>query len=367
MDGHEWLVQRKAASLAFRITDIKNSVTVFKRVAQDLVSVLDASENKEIDVQVLFASATLSGFCEAALSMHLVDVSEKESDFAFHFNRLQRCINLRFGNPFYPLLPFSQMERELRESAAYLNTVAHSAIKSARSRDADHPADMLTPFLEMDGATDVYLRDVLMSLLVAGRDTTSQTLTWCFWSLATHPEAQERLYAEVIEALPGDTELEWRQHTDGKLPYLNAVIKETLRIYPPVPSDLKAAVKDDVLPSGAIIRAGSTFDWWQWGMSREPSLFEDPLKFKPERWLENPKDPNIPPPPTSNRPPWIPFQFGPRVCLGKRMAESDLETVIALLVKTFRFLPGSKIPVPTTAITLAAMDGVFLIPQRRKQ
>ncbi len=86
-------------------------------------------------------------------------------------------MNNRLADPFYPL-GLSQSEREIKVSAAYLDNLAYGAVKAARSRDADHPEDMLSAFLQIPGVTDTYLRDAFMNLLLAGRDTTSQTLSW---------------------------------------------------------------------------------------------------------------------------------------------------------------------------------------------
>ena len=127
------------ASNAFRVRDIKHSLNVFRRVAEDLISVIDSHVGQELDFQTLFASATLSGFTEAALSLKICDVSFKESEFAFHFNRLLATVNSRFTNPLFKLMPWCQSERQLRESSQYLDKLAYDAIAQARKRDDTHP------------------------------------------------------------------------------------------------------------------------------------------------------------------------------------------------------------------------------------
>jgi cytochrome P450 len=90
------------------------------------------------------------------------------------------------------------------------------------------------------------LRDVFINMLVAGRDTTSQTMSWCLFFLAKHPDVQTRLREEI--QMHGSASPQFKEHTDGALPFLNAVLKETLRLTPPVPVDVKGCIKDDVLP-----------------------------------------------------------------------------------------------------------------------
>ena len=119
----------------------------------------------------------------------------------------RKMLNTRTGNPFFEWTFWTAPERAIKEDAAYLNSVAHSAIKAARARDADHPHDLLTPFLAIDGLSDQYLRDVFMSLLLAGRDTTSQTMAWFSYWMSKNLDVQQRLYEEIIAALPGDTGL----------------------------------------------------------------------------------------------------------------------------------------------------------------
>jgi cytochrome P450 len=93
---------------------------------------------------------------------------------------------------------------------------------------------LLTPFLAIEPPlSEDYLRDVIQNFLLAGRDTTSQTIAWCLYYLADNPAVQQRLFEEVSSVLGMDDDPQWKTHTDGALPYLNAVIKETLRLSPP--------------------------------------------------------------------------------------------------------------------------------------
>ncbi len=198
---------------------------------------------------------------------------------------------------------------------------------------------------------------------VAGRDTTSISLSSALYFLAKHPEVQARLYAEIVDAVGSSAqEPDLNIHLEGRLPLLSAVIKETLRLNPPVPVDPKVALADDVLPSGFQVKAGMVVEWHQWLMSRDPSVWgSDAQEFRPERWLED--NPKLP---TTNRPPWCPFQFGPRTCLGIRMATCDLETLLIHLVTKLRFENTGHEPQFINRITLCSKNGIFVRAIKRE-
>ena len=105
--------------------------------------------------------------------------------------------------------------------------------------------------------TDEYLKDIVINFLVAGRDTTAVTLSWTFYCLAANPEVEQKLIEEIDSVL--HDRLPTYDDIDTRLPYLHAVIKEVLRLYPPVPKDIKTPINDDTLPDGTFVPAVSPF------------------------------------------------------------------------------------------------------------
>jgi cytochrome P450 len=370
VDGHDWVSQRKAASNSFRVRDIKHSMNVFQEKTRDMMKILDENEGKEVDFQTLLSSATLSMFTETAFSMQLVEVSlcDEVGTFGFHYNMLLKQMNSRVANPLWPITKWTHAEKEIARHAAFLDKIMYTAVAEARKRDPDNaPEDMLSHFLKLPNISDTYLRDILVSFLVAGRDTTSATLMMALYYLAHHPDVQERLFQECITALPDvNVAPKWKEHTDEALPYLTAVIKETLRMSPPVPSDPKMPLKDDVLPSGIKISAGSTFDWSQWALSYSKTMWDEPDHFNPSRFLpeENEGKKSVP---ATNSPPFIPFQYGPRTCLGMRMANATMESCLIDLVRNFEFFPTNQKLHLSISITFVSLNGVKLIAKRRKK
>jgi len=142
--------------------------------------------------------------------------------------------------------------------------------------------------------------------------------------------------------------------------YLRVVIDETLRLYPPVPWDPKFAVHDDVLPSGCKVPAGALVSWSAYAMGRLERYWEEPEKFDPTRFLSA----------SEKRHPFlfIPFQAGPRICLGQQMAYLEVSVVLCTLLRKFRFhlVPNQDITyVPN--ITWLAKNGIKMVVESRSK
>eukprot|EP00658_Telonema_sp_P-2_P028323 TRINITY_DN2171_c0_g1_i4.p1 TRINITY_DN2171_c0_g1~~TRINITY_DN2171_c0_g1_i4.p1 ORF type:complete len:244 (-),score=66.36 TRINITY_DN2171_c0_g1_i4:420-1151(-) len=170
--------------------------------------------------------------------------------------------------------------------------------------------------------SDKYLRDMIMNFMIAGRDTTSCLLTNMFKLLTEHPDAFDRLSAELngLEGL-GHDELA------TSTPYADSCINETLRMFPPVGGDGRYCLKDDVLPSGAQVSAGTMVGVANYALGRNPKLFENPDTYHPERWAEYDKihmthEYDLPV-----------FWAGPRLCLGKDMARFEAKLIAACILR----------------------------------
>jgi cytochrome P450 len=181
----------------------------------------------------------------------------------------------------------------------------------------------------------VYLRDVVVNFLVAGRDTTAQALSWFFFNVSQNPRVEAKLRREIYKKLPGLTTSDCCVPTlqqVNKLVYLEAVIKETLRLYPSMPISPKYAVRDTVLSDGTFVAAGSMVCLPLYAMGRMPHVWgPDAAEFKPERWIN----------PTSNKIisvsayKFVAFNAGPRMCLGTSLAGLELKLVAAALLSRF--------------------------------
>ncbi|KAF7093186.1 hypothetical protein CFC21_095612 [Triticum aestivum] len=230
--------------------------------------------------------------------------------------------------------------------------------------------DILSRFIqesEKDPETmnDRYLRDIVLSFLIAGKDTTGNTLTWFFCMLCKNPVVQDKVAFEIreyVEWAQEDTSMEMftarlKQGAIDKMHYLHAAITETLRLYPGVPVDGKMVDEDDVLPNGQRVIKGDGMNYMIYAMGRMKYLWgEDAEEFRPERWLvdgvfqqESPYK-------------FIAFNAGPRICLGKEFAYRQMKIVSATLIRFFRFRleDESKGPTYKTMFTLHMDNSLHL-------
>lgn len=194
-------------------------------------------------------------------------------------------------------------------------------------------------------------------------------MSWMFYILATHPQIQDQLLVEVDAKLPIGVEPTFKSLAPSEMPYLNAVIYETLRLYPPVPMDTKRAMGDDTLPNGMFVPKNAAVIFSPYTMGRDPQRYPNPEVVQPERWI----------PFTEPSPYEFPvFQAGPRTCLGVNMAIFEAKIVASMLLREYTFVlaPGEaeKITYLPTALTLSICNSkthdshnLWLIPKRRQR
>lgn len=189
------------------------------------------------------------------------------------------------------------------------------------------------------------LRDECMTIFLAGHETSAAALTWWGWCMAAYPEAQRRAADELQEVLggraPSAADL-------PRLPWLQACIKEVLRLYPPAPALLSRISTVPLQIGGYTLPAGSMIRLTPGIIQRDPRWFEEPEAFRPERFDPASGHAEIP------RGAWLPFGAGPRVCLGSHFALTEIGLIAALLLQRYELAPapGRPAPIPALRITL---------------
>jgi cytochrome P450 len=198
------------------------------------------------------------------------------------------------------------------------------------------------------GMSDRQLRDEVMTIMLAGHETTALALSWTWYLLSEHPEVDARLRDELRAALGG------RPPEVSDLPrlaYAERVLSEAMRLYPPIPVIGRQAV-DACDLGGYPVPAGTPVSFAQWSVQRDPRFFDDPDVFRPERWEDG----------LAQRLPrfaYFPFGGGPRLCIGNTFAMMEATLILATVAQRYRprLVPGHPI-VPVPALTLRPAHGL---------
>jgi cytochrome P450 len=255
--------------------------------------------------------------------------------------------------PFADRVP-SRLRRDYARARAEMDGVIHSAV--ARRRVTAAPSGDLMSLLvharydDGSGMTDEQIGDEVRTLSIAGYETIAEALTWTWYLLAGCADAETALAVEARSAAPEDHAVGVTDVTT--LPYTRMVLAEAMRLYPPTWMFVRVAQRDDVLPSGVLIAAGSKVYLSQWVMHRNPRWFPDPERFDPHRFTTDA---------VRSRPrlAYLPFGAGRRLCLGEDFAWMQGVLVLAAVARRFRLLlaPGQTIE-PEPNVTLRPRGGL---------
>ncbi|XP_063532703.1 cytochrome P450 4d2-like isoform X2 [Cydia strobilella] len=200
---------------------------------------------------------------------------------------------------------------------------------SRQNPEVFSPQSFLEMLLESTQLTDHELAEEALVTTVAGTDTSAVAASFTVLMLSRHPEVQARVYEELCEVL-GDSNRDVTAEDLPRLKYLEAVIKETLRLYPPVPIIVRSVEQDTDLPSGLTLVKGVGVVINIWATHRNPRYWgSDADLFRPERFLE----------PLMHPAQFMPFSYGLRNCLGYQYAMMSIKTVLASLFRKYRALP----------------------------
>ncbi|EMS48808.1 Cytochrome P450 86B1 [Triticum urartu] len=266
-----------------------------------------------------------------------------------------------------------------RKMAAARRTIDRFAADTITKRRVDHKlrtnegvtdsSDMLSSFIcngDASEYSDEFLRDTTVNLLLAGRDTTGAALSWFFYLLSKNPSVEQRILDELAPIASRKKKLDGMVVFDvselSGMVYLHAALCECLRLYPSVPFEHKAAVADDVLPSGHEMKAGDKILIFSYCMARMEGVWgKDCMEFRPERWVT--ADGKLRYEPSYK---FISFNAGPRTCLGKEMAFVQMKTAAAAVLWNFAVeaVPGHVVE-PKLSIILHMKNGLAVTVKRR--
>jgi cytochrome P450 len=256
--------------------------------------------------------------------------------------------------------PIPKSPRLLR-SKKRLDSVVLSMIRERRASKVT-ANDLLQRLLDARDEAgrhmgDNQLRDEIMTLFLAGHETTANALTWTWYLLAQNPDAERALAAELDSVLGGRAPA---LADLPRLPYVEMVVKESMRLFPPAWGIGRRAIAAFEL-GGYRIPAGTTVFIMQWLTHRDARFFPDPERFDPERWRDDPvRKGKIP------RFAYFPFGGGPRVCIGAGFAMMETTLLLATIAQRYRFTLASDAKVtPLFSVTLRPKHGLPMRLHRR--
>lgn len=389
-DGELWKLQRKTASYEFNTKSLRNFVLENVVVEMDtrlLPTLEDASRRGYVvDLQDILERFAFDNVCKLAFnvdpaclnSMAANNATNAGAGAEFEFmHAFEEAATLSSGRFMYAFPIVWQIkkflgvgsERRLRQAIHTVHKFADNIIRSrmeanSSSSSLQNEKDLLSRFIaNEENNSPEFLRDIIISFILAGRDTTSSALSWFFWLLSSRPDVQNSILKElqairIQNTITGENNntfyFSFNQLRD--MQYLQAAISEAMRLYPPVPVDTKACLTDDIMPDGTFVGKDWFVTYHTYAMGRMETIWgKNYDEFVPERWLDD--DGMC----CQESPFRFPvFHAGPRMCLGKDMAYIQMKSIAATVIERFEIevVNGDKRPEHLLSLTLRMKTGL---------
>jgi len=360
-EGETWRRHRRIMAPSFDYRSIVAYAPLMTEIAAHLADRWDAlPAGAEIDVAAAMMKATL----------HIISRTMFSSDSDEIVGVVERGVG-HYQSSIRPgLVDLLELPKWLSRLTSWRRPervfgpfdLAINRLLAERSRAGEtQPKDLLARLLAArdeetgSGMTTQEIRNQVVTIFMAGHETTALALTWTWYLLSQHPAAQAKLEAELAQVLGGRAP----RHEDlGKLRYTRMVLEESMRLYPPAHTLSRVALADDEL-LGRHIPAGAQILVVPWLLHRNPKLWERPGVFDPERFAPERAG-------TRHRFAYIPFGAGPRICIGAAFAMAEAMLLLATIAQRYRLHLKPGFPVePQGLITLRARHGMQMILERR--
>lgn len=358
-DGVNWFHQRTTASRLFTPHMMRDVMepTIRHHTARLVTVVRDAAlKGDAFDVKHLLELYATDVFTKIGFGVDLHFLEHGNTEFFDRFRRIGNIVLHRNEQPTWLWKALKAVgvgpERQQSEDIAWvdqfiLRIISDAIAAKPTEAKEKRSTDLVDLFINSD-STDSdsgrklpeprVIRDMAMSFISGGRETTAYGMSWFLIHMAKYPHVQERIRAEIAAKLPGlmaagDVAVPTKEQTN-ELPYLEAAIKETLRLYPVVPINVRTSTEDVTLVDGTFLSAGTKVLMPNYAMARMTAVWgPDAAEFKPERWLDAE---------TGKVRVFSPFKFttfsgGPRMCFGRTFSLMEMKIALSALLARFTF------------------------------
>ncbi len=348
-EGDFWLKQRHISQPAFHRERIFAYGRIMSGICQRRIA--DWPTGEVVDLHAMLMRMALESVAKVLFNANVeTDAAQvgRSMEWVMHF----------FGtnaNFIYRLLPRwfqTPARRRFRREVAELDRIIHTFIAERRASGED-PGDLLSMLMSVryedgTGMSDQQIRDEVMTLFLAGHETTALSLSFSFALLAQHPQVEAKLVEEIHTVL-GDKAP--AVEDIPRLPYAEKVIKEAMRVYPPAWILARQTVRE-VEIGGYRIPAKAFVSMSEWVTHHDPRWFPEPERFLPERWTEE-FEKNLP------KHAYFPFGAGPRGCIGRPLAMMEATLFLTTIMQRyeFRLAPGYRV-IPEPSLSLRPKGGV---------
>lgn len=361
-EGRQWTRDRRIVAPEFHMEGLKKFAQITIDSVNDLVRTWETESagrtDRELSAEMSTLTFTVIG--KALFGKELKNIGDVVAHSILvaqdtAIRRLMSPIKIPYFIP-------TRRHRSTLRALRTLDRIVFEMLDENPERESE-PENLLTRLLlshdpeSGEGLSRTEIRDQLMTLMIAGHETTSNALAWTFYLLGRHPEVLGRLQEEVGNvlrgALPAFDDVK-------KLSYTKMVLEEAMRLYPPVPGISRTAIQNDLI-GGYRIKSGAIVEVSQWITHRHPEFWIEPLKFEPERFLpESVK--------AMHPFAYFPFGGGMRACIGKHFALTEAVLILAVLVQKFEFeLSRHDDVVPEPLLTLRPRGGVWVRIRPRRE
>lgn len=352
-DGDYWRRQRKLVQPAFHTQRIQAYAGTMVDYALRMLA--NWQDGRIVDIDTAMAE----------LTMKIVAKSLFDADVSADVTRVANAIDVLQTLATEPsLLPSwipTPRQRRKRQALADLDEIVYGFIRDWRAKEEDK-GDLLSMLMlatdEEDGTgmSDKQTRDELVTLLLAGHETTANAMNWTFYLLDQHPDVEAKLHQELDAVLGGRPP----QLDDlAALAYTEMVVKESMRLYPPAWSFGRQAI-EPVEIGGYTVPIGAELHVISYATHRDERWFEQPERFWPQRFSQE-NEPNIP------KYAYIPFGGGARICIGNAFAMMEARLLLATIAQRYRLrLAPNQTVTPLPQITLGLANGMHMRLEERQ-